>query len=62
MIDAYSEGKAATDSVTWANAHYRLGIVREKRGDAAGAKAQFDRVLELRPTHVEAQAARKRVP
>ena len=62
VIDSYAGGRAATDSVTWANAHYRLGIVREKRGDMTGAKAQFDRVLELRPAHVEAQAARKRVP
>jgi tetratricopeptide (TPR) repeat protein len=60
-IDAYAVGKARPDSTTWAMAHFRAGIVREKRGDQSGAKAQYDRALELRPSYADALAAKRRV-
>ena len=61
VIQEYEEGRAPADSSAWAMALYRLGIVREKQQDRAGAKAQYDRALVIRPGHAEASAARKRV-
>jgi tetratricopeptide (TPR) repeat protein len=40
-----------TDSLGQANAHYRLGLIREKLGDPDGARAQYQRATQLYPGH-----------
>lgn len=40
-----------------ANAHYNLGLGRQLRGDADGARESYDRALELNPDHVQAAEA-----
>lgn len=44
-----------------ANAHYYLGLIYEKQGKKAEAKASFEAALKLNPTHKEAAEALKRV-
>jgi tetratricopeptide (TPR) repeat protein len=40
-----------TDSLRQANAHYRLGLIREKLGDPDGARAQYQRATQLYAGH-----------
>lgn len=40
---------------SFADLHNMLGIVRHDRGDFAGAKAAFERAVELNPNYTEAQ-------
>ena len=40
-----------------ASAHYYLGMIRQKRGDRAGAREQFNRALALNPALEDALAA-----
>jgi tetratricopeptide (TPR) repeat protein len=51
----------ATEPQSRANAHYRLGMIREKLGDAATARAEYDSALALAPRYEDALAARKRL-
>ena len=44
----------------WA-AHWRLGIICEKRGDAAGARAEYQAGLKLNPTQPQLVEALQRV-
>jgi tetratricopeptide (TPR) repeat protein len=44
-----------------ANAHYRLGMIREKLGDVAMARAQYDTAIALSPRYEDAIAARKKL-
>ena len=44
-----------------ANAHYRLGMIREKQHDPAGARVQYDSALVLYPRYTDALAAKKRL-
>jgi tetratricopeptide (TPR) repeat protein len=50
-----------SDPQSRANAHYRLGMIREKQGDVATARAQYDSAIVLNPRYDEAIAARKRI-
>ncbi|HUQ48527.1 MAG TPA: tetratricopeptide repeat protein, partial [Gemmatimonadaceae bacterium] len=40
-----------------ANAHYRLGLIREKKGDKAGARAEYQTAVRLDPALTEAKKA-----
>jgi len=40
-----------------ASAHYYLGVIRQRRGDRAGAREQFNRALALNPALEDALAA-----
>jgi tetratricopeptide (TPR) repeat protein len=44
-----------------ANARYRLGRILERRGDRAGARAEYDAALALAPALRDAKAARARL-
>ncbi|CAA9291373.1 MAG: hypothetical protein AVDCRST_MAG11-140 [uncultured Gemmatimonadaceae bacterium] len=44
-----------------ANARYRLGRILERRGDRAGARAEYDSALALAPALRDARTARARV-
>ena len=44
-----------------ANAHYRLGMILERRGDKEGAKREYRTALELNPGYDEAKKALKAV-
>ena len=52
---------AEGDTVSRANGHYRLGMIREKQGEVAGARAAYDSALALYPGYADALAARKRL-
>jgi tetratricopeptide (TPR) repeat protein len=49
------------DSVRQSNAHYRLGIIKEKMGDAPAAATEYRAALDLYPRHEPAAAALKRI-
>ena len=40
-----------------ANAHYRLGIIAEKRGDKEFARREYQAALDLNPYYKEAKKA-----
>jgi tetratricopeptide (TPR) repeat protein len=44
-----------------ASAHYRLGMIREKLGDVASARAEYDSAIALNPGYLDAIAARKKL-
>lgn len=50
-----------SDPQSRANAYYRLGMIREKQGDLANARVQYDSAIVLNPRYDEAIAARKRL-
>ena len=41
--------------------HYRLGTIREKQGDRAGARSEYDSAVALNPRYEDAIAARRRL-
>jgi tetratricopeptide (TPR) repeat protein len=49
------------DSVQQSNAHYRLGVIREKAGDVAVARAEYRTAMSLYAAHPLAAAALKRL-
>jgi len=49
------------DPQSRANAHYRLGMIREKQGDIATARTQYDSAIALNPRYEDAIAARKKL-
>jgi len=50
-----------SDPSSRANAHFRLGMIREKQGDVTNARVQYDSAIVLNPRYDEAIAARKRL-
>ena len=50
-----------SDPQSRAGAYYRLGMIREKQGDVASARVQYDSAIVLNPRYDEAIAARKRL-
>jgi tetratricopeptide (TPR) repeat protein len=52
---------APADPVRQSNAHYRLGMIEEKTGDAAAAAAEYRAAVDLYPRHEPAAAALKRI-
>jgi tetratricopeptide (TPR) repeat protein len=50
-----------SDPQSRASAHYRLGMIREKQGDVADARAQYDSAIALVPRYEDAIVARKRL-
>ena len=51
----------AAEPVRQSNAHYRLGMIKEKMGDAATAATEYRAALDLYPRHEPAAAALKRI-
>jgi len=49
------------DPVRQSNAHYRLGMIKEKMGDAAAAAAEYRAALALYPRHEPAATALKKI-
>ena len=49
------------DTLSRANGYYRLGMIREKKGEITRARAAFDSALALYPRYADALAARKRL-
>ncbi len=49
------------DTLNRANAHYRLGMIREKMADTASARAEYARAVELYPAHEAASNAMKKL-
>ena len=49
------------DPVRQSNAHYRLGMIKEKMGDAPAAATEYRAALDLYPRHEPAAAALKRI-
>ena len=42
-------------------AHYRLGMIRERQGDRAAARSEYDSAVALNPRYEDAIAARRRL-
>lgn len=57
---APARGERVTAAATTAPA-FNLGVMREVLGDAAGARAWYERVLAFEPAHAEARAALARL-
>lgn len=51
----------ARDTVNLAHGHYRLGVIRERLGDTASARAEYARAVELYPAHEAAAAAMRKL-
>ncbi len=51
----------ASDPTSRSSAHYRLGMIREKQGDIATARAEYDSAIALNPRYEDAIAARKKL-
>jgi TolA-binding protein len=49
------------DPVRQSNAHYRLGMIKEKMGDNRAAAAEYQAALDLYPRHAPAAAALKKI-
>ena len=49
------------DPARQSNAHYRLGMIKDKMGDTAAAAAEYRAALELYPRHEPAAAALKKI-
>ena len=49
------------DPARQSNAHYRLGIIKEKMGDPPAAAAEYRAALALNPRHGPAAAALKKI-
>src|SRR5215471_13319942 len=49
------------DAVRQSNAHYRLGMIKEKTGDTRAAAAEYQAALDSYPRHTAAAAALKQV-
>jgi tetratricopeptide (TPR) repeat protein len=52
----YIESDERPREPTVASAHWRLGLVYEKRGDLVGARREWERAIELVPEHSQATA------
>jgi tetratricopeptide (TPR) repeat protein len=50
-----------TDPVRQSNAHYRLGTIKEKMGDAHAAAAEYQSAINLYPRHEPAAVALKKI-
>jgi tetratricopeptide (TPR) repeat protein len=44
-----------------ADAHWRVGLIREKQGETGAARTEYEKALELDPDHPYAKSALKRV-
>ena len=49
------------DPVRQSNAHYRLGMIKEKMGDAPAAATEYRAALDLYPRHEPAATALKKI-
>jgi tetratricopeptide (TPR) repeat protein len=49
------------DPIRQSNAHYRLGMIKEKMGDAHAAAAEYQAAIDLYPRHEPAAAALKQI-
>ena len=61
MLRRFLTMLGATDPQSRAIAHYRLGTIRERQGDAMTARAEYDSAVALNPQYADALAARKRL-
>jgi tetratricopeptide (TPR) repeat protein len=60
-LKKYITVKAEDEDLPIHRAHYWLGLIYEKQGKKAEARAQFQESLRLRPKHKDAKDALKRV-
>lgn len=51
----------AKDTANRANGHYRIGMIRERMGDTASARAEYAKAVELYPAHEPAAVAMRRL-
>ena len=49
------------DPARQSNAHYRLGVIKEKMGDAPAAATEYQAALGLYPRHEPASVALKKI-
>jgi tetratricopeptide (TPR) repeat protein len=53
----YLDQETAPGAPTWANAHWRLGLIYEKQGDIEAARAEYEAALKLNPDDKNAKEA-----
>jgi tetratricopeptide (TPR) repeat protein len=58
----YLEHEPGPDEPSLASAHYRLGLLYEKRGSRELARREFSAALEIEPSQADAREALKRIP
>ncbi len=56
-MEFYLTMEPPKDSPTWADARWRLGMLYEKKGDQAKARAEFETALSIEPEHKNARKA-----
>lgn len=60
-LTAYLAHRPAPGEPPPAAARWRLGMIRERRGDRAGARREYEAALALDPKHAQAKAALARL-
>ena len=53
----YLQHEPDEDQPTWANAHYRMGMIYEHKGDKDSAQKEYETALKLDPAYEDAQKA-----
>jgi tetratricopeptide (TPR) repeat protein len=53
----YVKGQPAEGEPSLAWAHFRLGMLLEKKGDKPGARVEYTETLRLQPDHADAKKA-----
>ncbi|MCK5407552.1 MAG: tetratricopeptide repeat protein, partial [Candidatus Krumholzibacteria bacterium] len=56
-LNMYLEHEPGPNQPTWANAHWRLGMLYEKMGQKDMARKAYEAALELNPDYKEAKEA-----
>jgi Tfp pilus assembly protein PilF len=60
-LDQYMGYHPKASEPSLASAHLRLGVIKERQGDKAGAKQEFQRALDIKGAVPEARAGLKRL-
>lgn len=60
-LRSYLRREPGPDEPSLASAHYRLGLLYERKGSRDLARREYSAALEIEPTHADAQAALKKI-
>ncbi len=60
-LQAYLASEPGADQPTYADAHWRLGLIEEHRGDTDAARTAYETALRLEPDHRQARRALRKL-